>query len=45
MDQEAIKLAKQILEIDKLRDRTWEKYIEVAGKQAYEIMREIQNGY
>ncbi|PWW28456.1 hypothetical protein DFO73_106272 [Cytobacillus oceanisediminis] len=41
--QDAIDLAKKIIELDLLRDEMWESFAAAAGDQAYEILRNVQN--
>lgn len=45
MEHEAIRLARQIIELDIKRDEIWERFIERAGYQnAYKLLRNAQNG-
>ncbi|MDQ0272349.1 hypothetical protein [Cytobacillus purgationiresistens] len=41
--QEAVELAKKIIELDLLRDEIWEHYAAVAGEDAHELLRLVQN--
>jgi hypothetical protein len=43
ISKEAIELAKKIVEIDLLRDEVWENFAAVAGDNAHDILRIIQN--
>lgn len=45
MNQEAIDLAKEIVELDLKRDETWESLAALAGDKAYELLRMVQNSY
>ncbi|MGG7619386.1 hypothetical protein [Bacillus coreaensis] len=41
--EDAITLAKKIIELDLLRDEIWESLTSEAGEKAYEILRNVQN--
>jgi hypothetical protein len=43
MNKEAIELAKKIVELDIKRDMIWEQLASLAGKEAYELLRYVQN--
>ncbi|MBP3040702.1 hypothetical protein J9303_14515 [Bacillaceae bacterium Marseille-Q3522] len=43
VNKEAIELAKKIIELDKQRDRIWEKFAMLTGDRAYELLRALQN--
>lgn len=43
LSAEAIEMAKKIIELDLLRDEIWEDFAQVAGENAYELLRNIQN--
>ncbi|MFC0043691.1 hypothetical protein [Metabacillus iocasae] len=42
--QQVIELAKQIIELDLKRDEKWEALSHMAGRNAHEILRKVQNG-
>ncbi len=42
-NEDAITLAKMIIELDLLRDEIWESLTSEAGDKAYEILRNVQN--
>lgn len=42
-DKEVVDLAKQIIELDILRDQIWEDFAEAAGERAGELLRKVQN--
>ncbi|WP_194709671.1 hypothetical protein [Radiobacillus deserti] len=42
-NKQAVQLAKQIIELDLLRDEIWEQYACIAGDMAYELLRAVQN--
>ncbi len=42
-NEDAITLAKMIIELDLLRDEIWESLTTEAGDKAYEILRIVQN--
>ncbi len=39
----AIELAKEIVQLDLLRDEIWESFLSVAGDHAHELLRQVQN--
>ncbi|WP_180994266.1 hypothetical protein [Bacillus sp. Marseille-P3661] len=41
---EVIKLAKQIIELDILRDEIWEQLLQKYGHDAYVLLRNLENG-
>ncbi|WP_162832893.1 MULTISPECIES: hypothetical protein [Sediminibacillus] len=43
IDQEAVDLAKKIVELDLKRDETWENLAALAGDKAHELLRRVQN--
>lgn len=43
LDQEALDLAKQIVELDLKRDECWEDLAALAGDRAFELLRLVQN--
>ncbi|MCM3225508.1 hypothetical protein [Terribacillus saccharophilus] len=43
LDQEALDLAKQIVELDLKRDESWEDLAALAGDRAFELLRLVQN--
>ncbi|WP_196121285.1 hypothetical protein [Anaerobacillus alkaliphilus] len=43
MKKEAIKLATEIIRLDLIRDELLEELLLLAGKDAHEILREVQN--
>lgn len=43
--EQAILLAKEIVRLDILRDEMWEKLLSIAGYQAHELLRNVQNGW
>lgn len=42
-NDEAVQLARKIIELDLLRDEIWEYYAALAGEDAHELLRLIQN--
>ncbi|WP_162927666.1 MULTISPECIES: hypothetical protein [Bacillaceae] len=42
-NEDAITLAKMIIELDLLRDEIWESLTSEAGDKAFEILRYVQN--
>ncbi len=42
-DQEALDLAKQIVELDLKRDEYWEDLAALAGDRAFDLLRLVQN--
>lgn len=46
MDQRnALSLAKQIIELDLLRDEILENLLQLVGEQAHDLLRKVQNGH
>jgi hypothetical protein len=43
MKKEALKLAVEIIRLDLIRDEMLEELIVLAGTEAYEILRKVQN--
>ena len=43
INKEAVDLAKKIVELDLRRDEIWESLAELAGEQAHEVLRIVQN--
>lgn len=39
----ALELAKKIIELDMLRDETWENLSQLVGNRAEELLRRVQN--
>ncbi|MFC4768635.1 hypothetical protein [Effusibacillus consociatus] len=42
--EQALQLAKEIIQLDLLRDELWEQLIAMSGSRAHEILRSVQNG-
>ncbi|MEC1156077.1 hypothetical protein [Cytobacillus horneckiae] len=41
--QEAVELAKKIIELDMLRDEIWEHYAALTGDDVHKLLRLVQN--
>ncbi|MBD7939613.1 hypothetical protein MKX67_13435 [Cytobacillus sp. FSL W7-1323] len=42
-NEEAVQLAKKIIELDLLRDEIWEYYAALTGDDAHKLLRLVQN--
>ena len=43
-DEKAVSLAKEIIELDIKRDEMLETFMQLAGEQAFQLLRSVQNG-
>jgi len=43
-EEKAVSLAKEIIELDIKRDEMLETFMQLAGEQAFQLLRSVQNG-